>query len=357
MKEKSIFIFEAETGMILSQDVVLPDGHLILPAGTTLTYESIQRISNFHILEILVEAEPRIYNGNQSSSYLAKVKQSESFKKFSNEYMENVKTVKSTLTDIATNSRPVDKLTLLKGTNGLLTNSKNNLRIFDMLHCMREFDDLTFIHSINVAIISSILGQWLNCTMEEIEVLTMCGLLHDIGKILIPDEILKKPAKLTSNEFDVIKTHVSLGYNKLKDQNIDTRVKEACLLHHERCDGSGYPFGLSSSRIPFVAKVIAIADVYDAMTSTRVYRDSMCPFEVIRIMEADAFSQFDPKYLLPFLNHIISTYLHNDVKLSNGLVGQVIMINKNELSRPSVKCGNEFIDLSRHRDLKIEAVL
>lgn len=360
MKETSIFIFEAEEGMILSKDVILPDGHLILPAGTTLTYEIIERISNFHVLEIMVEAEPHEEDDSQNNivpSYFLKIRQSDSFKKFSVKYRCNISTVKDNLSKIVSSSTPIDTEALLRETSGLLSASKSSLHLFDMLHSMREFDDITFVHSINVALISSTIGEWLGCTKEEIETLTLCGLLHDIGKLLIPSEILTKPGKLTPSEFDVAKTHVNLGYNKIKDNILDTKVKEACLLHHERCDGSGYPFGIESEKIPFTAKIIAIADVYDAMTSNRVYRGSICPFEVIRIMEADAFNKFDPKYVLPFLNNVISSYLHNDVRLSNGLIGEVIMINRNDLSHPTVRCANEYIDLSKHHEIRIEAIL
>lgn len=360
MKEKTIFIFEAEEGMLLSQDVLLPDGHLILPAGSLLTHEIIERISNFHVLEIMVDTEARKINAiqqNKEPAYYAKIRQSESFKKFNIKYRCNISTVKKNLNEIVTSSAAIDTKALLRETSRIISDSKNSLLLLDMLNCMHEFDDITFVHSVNVALISSVIGQWVGCTKEEIEMLTLSGLLHDIGKLLIPNEILLKPGKLTLNEFDVIKTHVSLGYSKLKDQDIPTIVKEACLLHHERCDGNGYPFGIKGSKISFVAKIISIADVYDAMTSNRIYRGSICPFEVIRIMESNAFNQFDPKYLLPFLNNVISTYLHYDVKLSNGLIGEVIMINQNDLSCPVVKCDNEYLDLSKHHEIHIESIL
>lgn len=86
-----------------------------------------------------------------------------------------------------------------------------------------------------------------------------------------------------------MKAHVNEGYDIIKDKDIDSRVKEACLLHHEKCDGTGYPFGLTSEKIPDFAKIIAIADIYDAMTSDRVYRSAVCPFTVIHLMEQECF--------------------------------------------------------------------
>ena len=154
-----------------------------------------------------------------------------------------------------------------------------------------------------------------------------------------------------------MKQHVNLGYEKLKNQNIDMRVKEACLLHHEKCDGTGYPFGLKSKDIPAVAKIIAVADVYDAMTAARVYRGALCPFEVIKIMYNDAFTKFDPVYILPFLKNVASSYIHNDVRLSDGRKGKVILINDNALHLPVVQCGDEFVDLSRSHGLSVSAII
>ena len=143
----------------------------------------------------------------------------------------------------------------------------------------------------------------------------------------------------------------------LKDKNIDNRIKEVCLFHHEKCDGSGYPFGLKSDKIPLMAKIVTVADVYDAMTAARVYRGSMCPFDVIKIMEDESFSKYDPNVLLPFINHVVSSYLHTNVRLSDGRIGEVVLINSNRLSRPSIMCSGEFIDLSKRPDLSINAIL
>ena len=98
--------------------------------------------------------------------------------------------------------------------------------------------------------------------------LTLCGILHDIGKLLVPNEILSKPDRLTANEYAIIKEHVNLGYQIVKDADIDERVKSAILLHHEKCDGSGYPMGLKSEDIPDFAKIITSADIYDCLLYT-----------------------------------------------------------------------------------------
>ncbi len=363
MKDKSVFIFDAECGMIISRDVVSDSGQVIAKAGTTIDQGALETMSNYHILEFYVE-DGVVDNSSEDNksqeyaSYYEHVRQSEDFKKFSEDYIQSIDGLKNSLNDIVVSAGKINTDELLKAPVNLLSESKTSLHLFDMLHSMREFDDSSYVHSINVALISCVIGRWLGYSEENLNTLMLGGLLHDIGKLLIPDEVLNKPGRLTAEEYTIMKTHVTLGYEKLKDQDIDGRVKEACLLHHERCDGLGYPFGLQGNRIPTIAKIISIADVYDAMTAARVYRGSMCPFEVIKGMEDEAFTRYDPAFMLPFLNNIVSSYVNNNVELSDGSLGEVIMINHHKLSRPVIACTNgEFIDLSKRHDLDIVKIM
>ena len=364
MSDKTIFIFDAVEGDIVSEDIYTPDGNILVKKDTVLDYSIISNISGNHILEIKVydrESEQSFEDSeienNENEKYFDKIRKSAQYKQFKKTYDENIIDIKDGLNEVVANNAPIDTDMLIEGTQQILSDNKNSLQIFDMLHSMRQFDDLTYVHCVNVALIASIIGKWLGYGEDDIKVLIISGILHDIGKLMIPNEILTKPGKLSSDEFKIMKQHVNLGYEKLKNQNIDMRVKEACLLHHEKCDGTGYPFGLKSKDIPAVAKIIAVADVYDAMTAARVYRGALCPFEVIKIMYNDAFTKFDPAYILPFLKNVASSYIHNDVRLSDGRKGKVILINDNALHLPVVQCGDEFVDLSRSHGLSVSAII
>ena len=129
------------------------------------------------------------------------------------------------------------------------------------------------------------------------------------------------------------------------------------LLHHEKCDGSGYPLGLKGNKINDLAKMITIVDIYEAMTANRCYREGICPFEVIKMYEDEGYQKYDPKYLIPFLQGISDTYLHDTVLLNDGRQGEIIMTNKTALSRPFIMIGDEFVDLSRRPDLNIVSIL
>ena len=156
-------------------------------------------------------------------------------------------------------------------------------------------DQYTCGHSDRVARISVRLAQELNCEAEMLHTLYMAGLLHDIGKIGIDDAVLRKPGKLTPAEFEHIKQHPELGYRILADIKQLADVLPAVLHHHEQWDGRGYPFKLVGDQIPFIARIVAVADAYDAMTGDRPYRPGMPVERVEQIFKNGAGQQWDPE--------------------------------------------------------------
>jgi putative nucleotidyltransferase with HDIG domain len=227
------------------------------------------------------------------------------------------------------------------------------------LNKVRSIDEYTYAHSLNVALLCSLLGSWLNLDESNIKRLTSCGLLHDIGKSKIPREILNKPEALTPAEFEEIKKHPTLGYKILeKNIAISKDVALGVLMHHEREDGSGYPLGLESSQISYYAKILAVVDVYDAMTSNRVYKKRQPPFDVLELYESEYLTKCDTGIMLTFLKHISSYYVGNIVKLNDGTEGEIIYINQNRISKPLVRLSNSsVVDISMHPHLKIVEML
>jgi len=359
MNVNKIPISQAIPGMIIADDVYTKDNHLIIAKDTALTDKIITRLVFYSILDIVIynlpHMSPREMIENKGS-YYEKIKSSPSFQSFHMAYRNVINDVKSNLDGIATGQQEIDADTLLSDAYKILYRCHSSIELFDMLHCLRQYEDATYIHSLNVALICNIIGKWLHFSPEDLEVITLSGILHDIGKLMIPSTIITKPAKLTEEEYSTVKTHTLRGYNLLKSKPIDPRIKHAVLMHHERCDGSGYPYGFYNQQIDPFAKLVSIADVYDAMTSARVYRGPLCPFIVVSIFEAEGYSKYDPKYMLTFMEGIIQTYLHNNVLLNNDMVGEIVLINKLELSRPIVKVGEQYIELSKQRDLHITSL-
>ncbi len=246
---------------------------------------------------------------------------------------------------------------LLKHSLAITSLGEKKGSIFAMMQNMREYDDSTYAHCINVALLSNILATWLKFSPEEVNLATSCGLLHDIGKLLVPHDILSKPARLTPDEYEEIQKHPVAGYQLLKKQGADVHIQNAALMHHERSDGSGYPLRLHGNQIDRFARLVSIVDVYDAMTAARVYRGPVCPFRVIELYESEGFQKYDVEYLMTFLENVVNTYIRNRCRLSDGREGDIIYINRYKLSRPIVQCGTEYVNLSEYPDLTIEVLL
>lgn len=358
---KRVSSLELTPGMVLAEDVFNFNNQLILNKGTILTDRYITQLEILGIPEFRVEDEhtvtPFVSQFEETPSYSDRVKQSPEFIEFKENYDIRLDKLKNQLSKFVHGDCKLDVQKLLDDTLQLLNTKNGTIHVFDMLHNMRQYDDATFSHCINVSLICNVFARWLEWSPEETELITACGLLHDIGKLLIPINILQKPATLTVAEYEIIKKHTVEGYRILHDNNVDMHICNAALMHHEKCDGSGYPFGIKGSKIDKYAKVVCIADVYDALTAARVYRGPLCPFTAIEEFEKDGIMKYDPAYLFPFLENIVNTYILHRCRLTNGQEGDIIFINKRHLSRPTVKCGDEYVDLSSREDLSIKCLL
>lgn len=350
-------ISELQPGMRITKTIFSPSGQMILEAGTILTSRLISRLSFYGIASANAEipkgtspalrqepekAEATAAMQNQSRAsnptYSQKVKAQPEFMAYQIEYQKEVNSLRSAFHAIIQNpGSPIDVRQLLDDCYRLTSLCKTTLDLFDKLHNMRVDKDSVYAHCLNVALIARQMGKWMHFTQEELDILTLCGLFHDIGKVLIPDEILNKPGKYTEEEFSYIQQHPLSSYKLLKNLPIDARIKNAALMHHERSDGSGYPQKLKSEEIDDYAEIIAIADVYDAMTAARSYRSPLCPFQAIDMFEKDGLQLYSPKYILTFLNHIANTYQNNRVLLNNGQSANIVMINPKHLTRPMLQ--------------------
>ncbi len=341
-------------GMIIGQDVYNNASQLIIPEGTVLTEYVIMRLEQYSIRKVMIMDEDP--NKDLSTENINKFTETKKFKEFKKEYDEEIHTFQDSLNQIVGKNSNVDIDHMYQNMVSLI-NGGEGVNIIDMVANLRQYDDSTYAHAVNVSLICNMLAQWLKFSAEDVKMATMCGLLHDVGKIKIPSEIIKKPGKLTEEEFAIVKGHSFEGYKILNRQNVDLQIQYAALMHHERCDGSGYPIGLKREQINPFAKIVAIADVYDAMTSKRVYRGPVCPFEVIRIFEDEGLRKYETEYIMTFLQRVADTYMNAEVKLTDGREGKVVFINKMQIHAPTIQCGGDIVDLSRERELKVAQIL
>jgi HD-GYP domain-containing protein (c-di-GMP phosphodiesterase class II) len=223
---------------------------------------------------------------------------------------------------------------------------------------MEERDTYTYRHSIGVAVLARLIGKLKQMSEAELQELTVAGFLHDIGKVRIPEEIVQKTGKLSPDEIDEIRRHPEYGYEIMhRSPGITERQALAALQHHEREDGSGYPFGLTGAKIDPFSKIIAVADVFHAMISRRPYKDPMPFHKVIQGMLENVYGSLEPRIALPFIRRMMEMTIGNDVMLSNGFRGKVVMIPSNDPVRPVVEVQGRFIDLSKERSIRLEQIV
>lgn len=365
-------------GMVTAIPVRTKRGQLIINPNVELTRTLISRLEFYGIASVQITENKQVATPMETpkdpayfpakspvsapspvsdASYSQKLKSSPEFQRFQVDFTLRSQDLKNCFDAYLSDGGTVNKEELLSKTISLVSPKQTTLDVFDMLHNMRQVNDSTYAHSLNVAIISRIIGKWLHFSNEEVDTLTLAGLLHDIGKTKIPDEVLNKDGKLTDEEFQMIRNHPKYGYDILKSQPLNSHIKKAALMHHERCDGSGYPMGLTMEEIDDYALIIAIADVYDAMTAARSYRAPLCPFEVIAEFEKDGLQKYKPKYILTFLENIANAYQNNRVMLSDGTSARIVLLNHRRLSKPLVQLDDgACIDLEKS-PLYIKAII
>lgn len=203
---------------------------------------------------------------------------------------------------------------------------------------LKAFDEYTYTHCINVSILAVILGKRLGYSRKKLEILGIAGLFHDAGKAVVPDHILNKPDKLTDDEMNIMRTHPLRGYQILKDQpGIPAEVLRGCLEHHEKFDGSGYPRGLKGDEISDFSRLLSVVDVYDALTSKRVYKDPMPPGKVLALMYKWRVTDFHPNIVEQFIKSLGVYPVGSFVRLCDDSYGVVVDHRPEDPLNPSVR--------------------
>lgn len=341
MRKVFISINDCIPGMQIAEDIFNEYGSVIITEGVVFDEHLIRRIEELGIEKIKVL---------DIKGDIIPVSSKELFKA---QYNENLNTVKTILHSIST-GKEINMKIVDKATDSIITRINENSSIVHSINEMRNADDYVYTHSINVSLLAMLIGKWLRYDYNRIKSLVYAGFLHDIGKGKISPDILNKPEALSIEEFEEMKKHSLYGFKIAeKMPGLDYGIRRGILMHHEREDGSGYPYGLKGEQIHDYAKIIAVADIYDAMTSNRSYRNKICPFDVIEHMEKNNFETLDHRVISVFLKNIAAYYIGYKVMLSTGDIGEIVYINPFNVSKPIVKTGNAFIDLSAKKGIKI----
>jgi len=221
-----------------------------------------------------------------------------------------------------------------------------------------DIQNAIFHKSVLVSATSYLLAKWQELPRNEWIQVALGALLHDIGNVKIEYDILMKPRKLTAKEIEKLKKHTVIGYEMLRnEQALNEGAKMCALQHHEREDGSGYPLGLVSDQIHYYSKIVAIADIYHAMTNDNYHKAAVSPYVVLEQLYRESFGKVDPSLVQTFIYKV--TQFHNGVKvrLSDGRSGEIVFTDRSEPTRPWVKVDGIIINLANTRHLFIEDVI
>lgn len=221
-----------------------------------------------------------------------------------------------------------------------------------VLRNLMNYDAYTFRHSIGVAFVTRWIGTARGLSGDDLQILTASALLHDIGKTQIPLTMLNKVGRLSRIEYEEIKLHPEIGLKILQGvPDVDPRILRVILKHHEREDGSGYPYGIMGKDIDLFSKITAVADVFHATMSNRIYRAPLPIYTILEWMSQDEFGELEEESVLCLQRKVMNLLIGRQVKLSNGAVGRVVMIPFTNPLRPLVEVKGRMLDLQKMHNI------
>lgn len=364
--KKLVKIDRITRGMSLAQDILDRDGKLLIGSSSFLSDELIYKIKTLtsynslliHFpntkIDVIVETEAKKrikLHSNQIQ--IADVQKKLEIKK---KLKEVEVTIEKSFHSLSLNENDTKaKEDIDFAVEDIKKNISANMELLEEITEIRNVDEYLYNHSLNVAILANLIGKWLELPEQDLEILIKAGLLHDIGKLHIDPLVLNKPGKLNDKEFEVMKKHSSYSYKILKKAGYkNEKILKAVIFHHEKEDGSGYPLGISGKQIPIHARILSVADIFDAMTSERVYKKRVSPFKVLEMFQNQTFGKLDLSITMIFVKKFSEYYIGSHVTLSNGEKAKIVSLNHYEINKPllALNDGN-FIDISKIRNLEI----
>lgn len=348
-------------GMRIHNNVYSRSGAVLVPDGTPVSKDVIELLTKHLIDDVMVDYQPLSgAPATLSVEEVVKVTTKEERERFAHKFQLAENTLSQNFKDIVENNKDIDEQTLLDVLNDVIETSSSDLNLCDMLLHMRKNSEGLYSHCINVALLGQILAKWMNYSEREIQMVAAAGLLHDIGLLMVtgsnelPSDF-KFQNELVPGRYE---KHPILAYNMLKNKNLDSMIKQAVLTHHERLDGTGFPLRIRGANINPIARVLAIVDYYDTLSMPTDGNVGKSPFWLLRDLEQSGYHAFDSKILMTFISKLTNNFIKHNVRLSNGMTGHIVLINKYDLTRPLIQVGKStFIDLSVRKELSIVEVL
>jgi putative nucleotidyltransferase with HDIG domain len=350
-----IHISELRVGDRLKEDVFNEYGLHVLSSNTVISERDLAKLLAHHV--DMVDIFPREFDGEEAERLVKRLQMPERIipEETKTAYAAAVNGVK-TLFAQAENEEKIDSKLVDEFFHLMGEHFQREKNVVSLLQQLNTQDDYTYQHSVQVGMIAYYLAKWLGKSEKEAEVAGKAGYLHDIGKSRIDPAILKKPGKLTEEEFAQIKLHTRLGYEIIMTSLGDRQLANAALQHHERLNGKGYPDGFTGEQIDPLSKIVAVADVYSAMISDRVYQKKRDLFNVLQELDRMSYDELDPLVVQTFIKNMANLFVGKRAVLNSGDTATVVMVNHTDLFRPLVYVDRRFVNLAKERDLNIEKI-
>jgi HD-GYP domain-containing protein (c-di-GMP phosphodiesterase class II) len=351
-KTRIIGFNQLQEGMIVAKNVD-QNGRILLKKDITINEQMIKQIQNLYIVGSIEVYDEKA----EKEKFDLEIRKEHQHRKIEDEFREISLRLQKTFRQLINDDR-LAMNEIREFSHKIQAELEPSSIVIKNIVLYGSGTDSIYRHAVNVAALSAIIGKWLGLEQSKLNLLVYSAILHDFGKTKIDRELLKKESTLTNSEFNIIKTHTHIAYKAIKEISfLDKAVSYGVLMHHERLDGSGYPLGLKSEAIHPFAKIIAIADVFDAINSNRGYKKKKLPFEALQIVKNESLGKLDYEYTKVFLEHIVGYYTGEEVLLNTDEKCKIIQMNINNLEKPLVIKDGEFIDLEKEKDLYIKEML
>ena len=349
-------------GMIIDQVIKDPTGRNLVVQGSAIDDYIISSLLKLGIMSVYIRegsADPDDPDAILSPKAAAMVKQLRTDDRSKVTLSDSVRQRVSTGVQYIFNNTNSEELT--QATNqiadSLMEAINENDAIAVDISSLKTSDEYTFKHSVDVASMGMIIAKNRGLSPKEVPQIGVSGLLHDLGKSRIPNEILNKPGRLTEEEFEVMKTHPVLGYNMIKDKpELSTATKLGVLQHHEKMNGNGYPLKLQGDQITPFARILSVADIYDALVTERPYKDAFSPRDAVEMIMAMT-GDLDIHMIQSFLNSVILYPVDSIIKLSTGEFAKIVQNIPGYPTRPTVITLNHGQIYALASDIKCASII
>lgn len=352
-------VSDLKPGLKVANAVYTPLGGLLIQKGKVLLPRDLDVLQAFMVEQIEIEGSVRTSSPAQpikeTKPVIAPPEALRPTDSFQQEYDRMLSLLKSAYQSVIVSNVPVydlriqlERLLSMQKSYNIMTFSPKNTNEYDYM----------FHNGILSALTSYNLAQWYGMPQKDWVQVALAGLLHDIGNAKVDPKILYSPDQLSADETEDVRLHTTYGYHMLRNvMALNEGVRLTALQHHEKVDGSGYPLHLVGDKIHIYAKIVAVADIFHAMTLKSRYRKAMSPYLVLEEINSEAFGKLDPVIVQTFINKV--TQLHNGIKvrLNTDEVGEIIFTDRNYPTRPMVNVNGKIINLAQNRQFNIEEIL